>query len=239
MKNVRLFETTSAYESAKLDYPNLSLTQDDGKLYSNLVKPIEFVDLGLPSGTKWMKCNIGAENETDYGLAFQFGDTVGCDESNASDHCDWLTCPGNGGDYEANTAALTEWNAEHLTNGILNNDVDAAYVYTNGQAKMPTEELFNELCYNTDSSWIENFNDTEVKGAKFVNKKDSTKYIFLPANGGWYNGRFERNTSWHMWTNTVLTNDVTRAVGVWGELDVYPGGEMFRNQLCGIRGVKI
>ena len=238
MKNVRLFETTSAYESAKLDYPNLSLTQDDGKLYSNLVKPIEFVDLGLPSGTKWMKCNVGAETETDYGLAFQFGDTVGCDESNAADHCDWWTCPGNGGDYEANTAALTEWNTANLTNGILNNDVDAAYVYTNGQAKMPTEELLNELCYNTEASWIENFNNTEVNGAKFVNKKDSTKYIFLPANGFWEKG-FYRDKEWCLWLSYAYPNDVTRAFCAWGQTYIYPGNEMLRTRLCGIRGVKI
>jgi hypothetical protein len=239
MKNVRLFETTSAYESTKLDYPNLSLTQDDGKLYSNLVKPIEFVDLGLPSGTKWMKCNIGAEKETDYGLAFQFGDTVGCDESNAADHCDWLTCPGNGGDYEANTAALTEWNAENLTNGMLNNDVDAAYVYTNGQAKMPTQELVDELCYNTEASWIENFQGYEVNVAKFVNKKDSTKYIVIPANGYWFNGAFYRGSSWGLWLISADTNDVTKALLMWGQSSPYPTLNSQRTELCGVRGVKI
>ena len=25
----------------------------------------EYVDLGLPSGTKWAKCNVGAEHEED------------------------------------------------------------------------------------------------------------------------------------------------------------------------------
>ena len=37
----------------------------------------EYVDLGLPSGTLWAKCNVGAETETDYGLYFQWGDTQG------------------------------------------------------------------------------------------------------------------------------------------------------------------
>ena len=35
------------------------------------------VDLGLPSGRLWANMNIGAEKETDYGLYFQWGDTVG------------------------------------------------------------------------------------------------------------------------------------------------------------------
>ena len=33
----------------------------------------EFIDLGLPSGTLWAKCNIGAKEETDFGKYFQFG----------------------------------------------------------------------------------------------------------------------------------------------------------------------
>ena len=37
------------------------------------VNGIEVVDLGLPSGTLWAKCNLGAECETDYGEYYQFG----------------------------------------------------------------------------------------------------------------------------------------------------------------------
>ena len=37
----------------------------------------EYVDLGLPSGTKWAKNNVGANSETDYGLYFAFGETNG------------------------------------------------------------------------------------------------------------------------------------------------------------------
>ena len=33
----------------------------------------EYVDLGLPSGTLWAKCNLGAKKETDFGKYFQFG----------------------------------------------------------------------------------------------------------------------------------------------------------------------
>ena len=37
------------------------------------VRGIECVDLGLPSGALWAKCNLGAESETDYGELYQFG----------------------------------------------------------------------------------------------------------------------------------------------------------------------
>ena len=43
--------------------------------------PIEnghkYVDLGLPSGTLWATCNVGAEKPEDYGLYFAWGETVG------------------------------------------------------------------------------------------------------------------------------------------------------------------
>ena len=37
----------------------------------------EMVDLGLPSGTKWAKCNLYGQTETDYGYYFQWADTNG------------------------------------------------------------------------------------------------------------------------------------------------------------------
>ena len=37
----------------------------------------DYVDLELPSGTLWATCNIGASKPSEYGLYFQWGDTVG------------------------------------------------------------------------------------------------------------------------------------------------------------------
>ena len=36
----------------------------------------EFVDLGLPSGTLWATCNIGADVPEDYGDYFAWGETA-------------------------------------------------------------------------------------------------------------------------------------------------------------------
>ena len=33
-----------------------------------------YVDLGLPSGTKWATCNVGAHNETEYGNFYSWGE---------------------------------------------------------------------------------------------------------------------------------------------------------------------
>ena len=52
-----------------------------------------YVDLGLPSGTKWAKCNVGAATETDYGDYFQWGDIEDKSDDDCSwasyKHCDW------------------------------------------------------------------------------------------------------------------------------------------------------
>ena len=36
---------------------------------------IEYVDLGLPSGTLWANMNVGATQESDSGFYYQWGDT--------------------------------------------------------------------------------------------------------------------------------------------------------------------
>ena len=35
----------------------------------------DYVDLDLPSGTLWAKCNVGAKTETEYGDYFAWGET--------------------------------------------------------------------------------------------------------------------------------------------------------------------
>lgn len=44
---------------------------------SYLAVNTEYVDLGLPSGTKWAKCNLFAQTETEFGYYFQWADTNG------------------------------------------------------------------------------------------------------------------------------------------------------------------
>lgn len=146
----------------------------------------EFVDLGLPSGTLWMKCNIGAEKETDYGLYFQWGDTVGYDESTAAAHSSWSTCPLNAGFTQENDDAVAAWVSTNVTDGILNTSVDAAYVHTNGKAKMPTRFQQQELIDNTVQVEI---TINGITGVKYINKTDSSKYIFIPKAGTFEDGK--------------------------------------------------
>jgi hypothetical protein len=199
MEYLRLFQTEDAYGKATLNYPSVSLTEDDNVVHFDATSL--YVDLGLTSGTKWMKCNIGAEKETDYGLFFQWGDTVGYDESTAAAHSSWSTCPGNGGASSYDTSALTTWNTSNLTNDVLNTSVDAAYAHTNGKAKMPTQSQFQELIDETNSEWT---TIDGVTGRKFTNKTDSSKYIFIPAAGSFSNGsRYGKGSYGLVWSSSL------------------------------------
>ena len=151
---------------------------------------MEFIDLELPSGTKWANMNIGATSEIDYGLYFQWGDTVGYTGDEAKAHSKWQTCPGNGGNSSYNSTSLSAWDSTNLTNGVLNTNVDAAYVHTEGKAKMPTLTQCQELLNETNHSWVTNYNGTGINGMKFVSKGDSSKCIFIPASGYAWDGSF-------------------------------------------------
>lgn len=82
----------------------------------------EMVDLGLPSGLKWAKCNIGASKETDYGLYFKWGEAEGHTSSELN-HFD------------------TKYPAEFT---------DAATAAYGEGYRMPTREDFKELRHHTD-----------------------------------------------------------------------------------------
>ena len=211
MEYLRLFQTEDAYGKATLNYPSVSLTEDDNVVHFD--EKSLFVDLGLSSGTKWMKCNIGATKETDYGLFFQWGDTVGYDEDSAAAHSTWSTCPGNGGASSYDTSALSTWDTTNLTDNVLNTSVDAAYAHTNGKAKMPTQTQVQELINETNNEWT---TIDGVAGIKFTNKTDSSKYIFIPAAGCFSGGsRSYKGSSGYVWSSSLYTSSIGNAFSLY------------------------
>ena len=148
-------------------------------------KQYEYVDLGLPSGLKWAKCNVGATSETDYGDYFQWGST----EPNTADECNWADAPFNNGSDSYNKGYFTTHKSEWLdSKDNLKPEFDAARAIMGGDWRMPTETDFNELLNGTTNEWIFNYNDTGVSGRKFTSKTDTSKYIFIPAAGFRTNG---------------------------------------------------
>lgn len=136
----------------------------------------EYVDLGLPSGLKWAKCNIGAKKETDYGDYFMWGST----EPNNNTNCNWSTAPFNNGSSSYNSSYFSSVKDTVCPNGILAKEYDVAAQVMGGNWRMPTKAEFQELFNNTTNEWTQL---NGVNGRKFTSKTDTTKYIFIPAAG--------------------------------------------------------
>lgn len=154
-----------------------------GKLRNNKTETANgysYVDLGLPSGLKWAKCNVGAETETDYGYYFQWGDIV--DKSNAD--CSWESYKYCNGSFDTltkyNIFPLFGENPDDKTK--LDSEDDAARVHMDGDWRMPTNAEIQELLENSENEWIEDYKGSGVNGRKFTSKNNGNS-IFIPAAG--------------------------------------------------------
>lgn len=113
---------------------------------------LDYVDLGLPSGTLWAKKNVGAENETDYGLYFAWGETQGYSGITDSKSFSW-------DDYkwaDESDALMTKYNS---TDGktLLEAEDDAAHVSMGGDWHMPTYEQCVELFKETKNGFVTSY----------------------------------------------------------------------------------
>lgn len=148
----------------------------------------EYVDLGLPSGTKWATCNVGANSETDNGLYFPCGGIVGLDSPYYEDNFDSHKLKYNGG----KKATL------HLDN-------DAAHIHMGGKWHMPTMEQFEELLdeKNTVSTWLHDYCNSDINGRLFKSRINN-ETLFIPANGFISNHQYVQNgQTCSLWTSSI------------------------------------
>ena len=157
-KYIKTFKSHTQYETfingggnTPFVRPNVSYCTEENEVHYNPFDPYnghEYVDLGLPSGTKWAKMNVGANSPTDYGLYFAWGETTGYTASQLGNSEGQKVF--NWTDY-----ALTEYGDETVTKynetdgkTVLDLEDDAAHVNWGGDWHMPNGaqcfELFNE-----------------------------------------------------------------------------------------------
>lgn len=139
----------------------------------------EYVDLGLPSGTLWATCNVGANKPTDYGLYFQWGDTNGHDKKQIG-----KDKPFSNDKYKWSIKGCDKHFIKYTTEvAILDLEDDAAHIHMGGDWHMPTPNQIKELIDNTESSLtVQN----GVMGMEFTSKNG--KSIFIPAAGEAWDG---------------------------------------------------
>ena len=96
------------------------------------------IDLGLPSGTKWACCNIGADVPEDFGGFYAWGETL--EKSHyALD----------------NYAYLDEYDQYFLLGeDIAGTAYDVSYVNWGDSWRMPTDEQIKELLDNCTCKWF-------------------------------------------------------------------------------------
>ncbi len=142
---------------------------------------VNFVDLGLPSGTLWADRNIGATNPEDYGAYFSWGETS--PKSNYS----WSTYL-DGGIVKFTDCGTEKDAMKGITDIAGNATYDAATANWGAGYKMPTKVQWNELNNSSYTIWTwcdgvnEKYNNTMAKGYKVTSKANGNS-IFLPAAG--------------------------------------------------------
>ena len=166
-------------------------------------KQYEYVDLGLPSGLKWAKCNVGATSETEYGYYFQWGDI----EDKSKSDCSWRTYEHCNGTYNTLTKYCTNSSygtVDSIT--TLESVDDAATQIMGSDWRMPTQSEFQELIDNTTKEWTQ---VNGVNGYKFTSNKEGfqNNSIFFPAAGDYDDGSVDYVGKYGgVWSSSLLTS---------------------------------
>lgn len=193
-----------------MDWSTFRITKKDKcfePFHKNMDKTInsngfDYVDLGLPSGTKWATCNVGASKPSDVGLYFQWGDTQGytSDQVGKDKQFTW-------NDYKFSINGSSSNFSKYNTAGeALDLEDDAAHTNMGGSWHMPTPEQCQELIDNTTSEWT---TQDGVNGRLFTSKKDSSKSIFIPAAGlAWDGSVCIRGDDGSVWSSMLSANFV-------------------------------
>ena len=163
-----------------------------------------FVDLGLPSGTLWASCNVGASKPSDSGFYFQWGDVQGykaeqVGEGEGKKAFTWT-------DYKFNIDGDASKFSKYTTpEEALELEDDAANANMGGSWHMPTPKQIEELIDNTTSTWT---TQDGVNGRLFISKKNG-KSIFIPAAGFASGGSLNLvGLEADVWSFTLDTYDV-------------------------------
>ena len=163
------------------------------------------IDLGLPSGTKWACCNVGANKPEAYGDYYAWGETQ------TKSTYDWSTYKHCNG---------TEETCRNLGSDIAGTQYDVAHVKWGGSWVMPSKAQQDELRENCTSEWT---TKNGVNGRIFKGKNGGS--IFLPAAGDRRDaGLYNAGSSGYYWSSTQYPSYSYRAYGPY-----FYSGSVFRD----------
>ena len=155
-----------------------------------------YVDLGLPSGTKWATCNVGASTPTDYGSYFAWGETTTKSSYSSGNYT-----------YSDNPTTLPS-------------NRDAATANWGSGWRMPTATEMQELINNCTVTWT---TQSGVNGRQFTGPNGNS--IFLPAAGYRNDSELDSAGSrGYYWSSSLYTGNTVDAWNLYfgsGYYDVY------------------
>lgn len=160
---------------------------------SNKINGHAYVDLGLPSGTKWATCNVGAMKQDESGYGYAWGETEWKSAYVWENYLTGFSGP-NGvlrpsPDCGTSKDPLSGYFTPN-TKSIAGTKYDVAHVKWGGSWQMPTKEQFEELINPLYCSWGWSWDGL------IITSKKNRNYIYLPADG-------MHNASYHDMNKTL------------------------------------
>ena len=140
------------------------------------------IDLGLPSGTKWACCNVGASTPEGYGGYYAWGETS---EKSVYSRKTYKY-------YNSNTGRYV-----NIGSDIAGTSYDVAHVRMGGSWRMPSLEQTEELVYYCSHTWTQ---QNGVNGILFTGPNGGQ--IFLPAAGDRFDYLRDAGSWGEYWSST-------------------------------------
>ncbi|MBQ9204440.1 MAG: hypothetical protein IJ155_09395 [Prevotella sp.] len=169
------------------DTNNTSVDEQNHNYYCPDANHPHAIDLGLPSGTRWACCNVGASSPLESGIYVAWGET-------STKEC-----------YDLNTYLYRndEFDVENIGSDIAGTQYDVAYVEWGESWCMPSHEQQLELLYHCTSIKI---NMGGVYGMEFTGPNGQS--IFMPNAGMYFDDKLEELGVWgHYWSSTQSPYD--------------------------------
>ena len=177
--NTKADGSGDSYTNGQYFYANQNMTlyaQWEESKGTGTANGHEWVDLGLPSGTKWATTNVGASSPEGYGNYYAWGETTTKSTYNWSNY-KW--CNGSSSSMTKYCTSSSYGTVDNKTTLDLSDD--AAYVNWGSSWRMPTKAEQDELRNTNYTTWTWT-TQNGVKGYKVTSKTNGNS-VFLPAAG--------------------------------------------------------
>lgn len=181
--------------------------------HSGFINGHKYVDLGLPSGTMWATCNVGASRAEDIGNFYAWG------EIETKSSFNWASYQRHG-NIDDNGYVLFKKYCSDINIGCsdglteLEDMDDVAYKTWGANWRIPTREQMRELV-NSNYVTMEFRNMNGMDGVQITSKINGNS-IFMPYTGYYENGSIVSLSGYngYYWSRSLDPDDPYKARGL-------------------------